>query len=60
MSRLEFIALAEALEHWPQQSEVFGCASDGTREVLVHGEMINGVLVFSQPVLIDTLSPSRT
>jgi hypothetical protein len=39
---------------------VLRCAADDAREVLVHGEMIDGVLVFSQPIAIDTLSPSRT
>ena len=57
MRNLELVALAEALEHWPHQTEVFGHASDDTREVLVHGEMIDGVLVFSDPILFD--SPSR-
>ncbi len=56
---LELVALAEALEHWPQRSEVFGCASDDTTEVLVHGKSIDGVMVFSPPVHIDTRSPSR-
>ena len=56
---LELVALAEALEHWPQRPEVFGCASDETTEVLVHGKVIGGVMVFSQPVHIDTRSPSR-
>jgi len=60
MSRLELAALADALEHWPQRREVYGCAADDTREVLIRGEMIDGVLVFSEPVLIDTLSPTRT
>ena len=59
MKHLELIALADALEHWPQQPEVFGCASDNTHEVLVHGAMVDGVMVFSQPILIDTLSASR-
>ena len=59
MTNLELAALAEALEHWPERAEVFGCAADDSREVLVHGEMIDGVLVFSQPIHIDTLSPSR-
>jgi hypothetical protein len=57
--KLELLALAEALEQWPQRSEVFGCASDDSIEVLVHGKVINGVMVFSQPVHIDTRSPSR-
>ena len=57
---LELVALAEALEHWPQRDEVFGCASNDTTEVLVHGKLIDGVMVFSQPVHIDTRSPSRT
>ena len=56
---LELVALAKALEHWPQRAEVFGCASDEKTEVLVHGEVIDGVMVFSQPVRIDTRSPSR-
>ena len=57
--KLELLALAEALEHWPQRSEVFGCASDDSTEVLVHGKVIDGVMVISQPVHIDTRSPSR-
>ena len=56
---LELVALAEAFEHWPQRAEVFGCASDENTEVLVHGKVIDGVMVFSQPVHIDTRSPSR-
>jgi len=56
---LELLALAEALEHWPQRSEIFGCASDDTSEVLVHGEMIDGVMVFSQPIRIEMRSSSR-
>jgi hypothetical protein len=56
---LELVAWAEAFEHWPQRPEIFGCASDDTSEVLVHGQTINGVMVFSQPVHIDTRSPSR-
>jgi hypothetical protein len=60
MTNLELVALAEALEQWPQRTEVFGWAADDSREVLVHGEMIDGVLVFSQPILIDKRSPSRT
>ncbi|MEO8692940.1 MAG: hypothetical protein ABI658_05450 [Acidimicrobiales bacterium] len=55
---LELLALAEALEHWPQRAEVFGCASDDATEVLVHGRVIDGVMVFSPPVHIDTRSPS--
>lgn len=58
MTNLALVALAEALEQWPQRSEVFGCAADDTREVLVHGEMIDGVMVFSQPVQFDTFTSS--
>ena len=59
MTNLELVALAEALEHWPYKAEVFGHASDETREVLVHGEMIDRVMVFSDPILFDTLSSSH-
>jgi hypothetical protein len=59
MTNLALVALAEALEQWPQRTEVFGCAADDSREVLVHGEMINGVLVFSQPVQFDTFTSSH-
>ena len=59
MTNLALVALAEALEQWPHRTEVFGCAVDETREVLVYGEMINGVLVFSQPVQFDTFTSSR-
>jgi hypothetical protein len=57
--KLERLALAEAFEHWPERAEVFGCASDDATEVLVHGAVIDGVMVFSPPVHIDTRSPSR-
>jgi hypothetical protein len=59
VTNLAIVALAEALEQWPQRNEVFGCAADDTREVLVHGAMIDGVMVFSQPVHFDTFTSSR-
>jgi hypothetical protein len=34
VTNLSIVALAEALEQWPQRNEVFGCAADDTREVL--------------------------
>jgi hypothetical protein len=55
---LALVALAEALEQWPHQSEVFGCAADDTREVLVHGRTVDGVMVFFPPVQIDTCATS--
>ena len=32
MTNLALIALAEAIDQWPQRAEVFGCAADDTRE----------------------------
>ena len=59
MTDLALAALAEALEQWPYRSEVFGCAADDAHEVLVHGRMVDGVMVFSPPVQIDTCATSR-
>jgi hypothetical protein len=59
MTSVALRALAEALEQWPRRSEVFGVASDDTHEVLVHGRMVDGVLVFSPPIQIDSCARTR-
>lgn len=53
MSNLELRALADAVEQWPQQTEVWGTAHDATHDALVHGKTVNGSMRFDEPVVLE-------
>lgn len=51
-------ALAAALDQWGAD-ECVGIASDGRIDVMVYGRMVDGVLVFDEPLVIDLTVDAR-
>jgi hypothetical protein len=56
---VELRAFAVAFSQWPAD-EVWGHASDGQREVLIHGRTVDGVMVFGEPILLDPSAEAVT